>query len=63
MKYDFDNLRSEFANHIVDGMDIDALITFAYEKILENLEDMHEVELLEQVEEFAPHLLDDEVTE
>jgi hypothetical protein len=38
-------------------------MTFAYEKILENLEDMHEVELIEQVKEFAPHLLDDEVAE
>jgi hypothetical protein len=63
MNYDYDKIRSDFANDLVDGMDLDALMTFAYEKILENLEDMHEVELIEQVKEFAPYLLDDEVTE
>jgi hypothetical protein len=63
MNYDYDKIRSDFANDLVDGMDLDALMNFAYEKILENLEDMHEVELIEQVKEFAPHLLDDEVAE
>lgn len=59
---DINTLREQFANDIVDGMDLDALMNFAFEKILENLEDMPDGELMEQVKEFAPYLIDNEVT-
>jgi hypothetical protein len=52
-------LEDTYALHIVDGMDMDTLIQFAYEKIKENLETMSEEELIENVQEYAPHLLDD----
>lgn len=55
-----DILRENYAMQIVGGMDLDALMQFAYEKILENLEDMHDNELIENVQEYAPGLLDEE---
>ena len=57
---DMNTLRENYATQIVDGMDLDALMQFAYEKILENLEDMHDLELIEIVKEYAPNLLDEE---
>ncbi len=57
---DLNILRENYASQIVDGMDIDALCQFAYEKILENLEDMDDIELVENVQEYAPNLLDEE---
>jgi len=53
-----DKLISDYANYTVEGMDMSDLCQFAYQTICENLEKMHEDELLENVQEFAPHLLD-----
>lgn len=33
---------------------------FVYEKILENLDDLTDIELIEAISEFAPHLLNEE---
>jgi len=52
-------IQSKMAQEIEDGMDMDTLAQFAYEKILENLEDMGESEFLENVQEYHPHLLED----
>jgi hypothetical protein len=57
---DLNTLRENYANQIVDGMDLDTLMQFAYEKILENLEDMPDLELVENVKEYAPNLLNEE---
>jgi len=51
-------LISDYATSVVDGMDLDTLVQFAYERIVENLETMTEAEVLENIQEFAPHLLD-----
>ena len=51
-------LQEQLAMEIVDGMDMDTLVQFAYEKILENLEIMGDAEFLEQVQEYHPHLLE-----
>ena len=53
-----DKLISDYANYTVEGMDMNTLCQFAFEIICENLEKLHEDELLENVEQFAPHLLD-----
>jgi hypothetical protein len=53
-----DKLISDYANYTVEGMDMSDLCQFAYQTICENLERLHEDELLENVEEFASHLLD-----
>jgi hypothetical protein len=53
-----EQIMSEYANHIVDGMDTETLCQFAYERIYEDLENMSENELLDSVQEYAPHLID-----
>jgi hypothetical protein len=40
-------------------MDVETLVQFAYDVIVENLEDMSVNEILEQVEVNAPHLLEE----
>ena len=51
-------LEENYATHIVDCMDMDALIQFAYENIKENLHTMSDSGLIEHIEAYAPHLLD-----
>jgi len=53
-----EQIMAEYANHIVDGMDVETLCQFAYERIYEDLENMSENELLDSVQEYAPHLVD-----
>ena len=53
-----EQIMAEYANHIVDGMDVETLCQFAYERIYEDLENMSENELLDSVQEYAPHLID-----
>ena len=51
-------LQEQLATEIIDGMDMDTLVQFAHERILENLEIMGDAEFLEQVQEYHPHLLE-----
>ena len=51
-------LQEQLAMEIIDGMDMDTLVQFAHERILENLEIMGDAEFLEQVQEYHPHLLE-----
>jgi hypothetical protein len=45
----FDQLSGTYAKHVVEGMDIDSLVEFAYETIVENLEDASDETLLERL--------------
>jgi hypothetical protein len=60
MAIDMNALREAYATEIVEGMDIDALGQFVYEKIMENLDDYNDIELIDRINEFAPHLLKEE---
>ena len=51
-------LISDYATSVVDGMDLDTLIEFAYERIVTELQGMTKAEVLENIQEFAPHLID-----
>ena len=51
-------LVENYATHIVDCMDMDALIQFAYENIKETLYAMSDSELIENIEYHTPHFLD-----
>lgn len=51
-------LIENYANHLVDSMDMSSLCQFAYEQICENLEQMDENELMDSIQKYAPHLLD-----
>ena len=44
-----DNFKENYANLIVDGMDMDSLITFAVETILHNLETWDEEDVKEEI--------------
>ena len=44
-----DKLKDDYAYHIVDGMDMDTLITFAVETIAQNMETWTEEELKEEI--------------
>jgi hypothetical protein len=59
MNLDIEQLIENYASDLVEGMDLDTLVQFAYDVIVENLEDMSVNEILEQVEVNAPHLLEE----
>ena len=44
-----DNFKENYANLIVDGMDMDSLVTFAVETILHNLETWDEEDVKEEI--------------
>jgi hypothetical protein len=56
--FDRDQLVEDYASDLVEGMDLDGLIQFAYDVIVEGMGDMSVNEILEQVEANAPHLLE-----
>jgi hypothetical protein len=59
MNLDVVQLIEDYASDIVEGMDLDSLVQFAYDVIVEGLGDMSVNEILEQVEANAPHLLEE----
>lgn len=44
-----DKLKDNYAYHIVDGMDINTLITFAVESIAQNMETWNEQEVKSEI--------------
>ena len=59
MNLDVGQLIEDYATDLVEGMDLDTLVQFAYDVLVENLEDMSVNEILEQVQAHAPHLLEE----
>jgi hypothetical protein len=59
MNLNIEQLIEDYASDLVEGMDLDTLVQFAYDVIVENLENMSVNEILEQVEVNAPHLLEE----
>jgi hypothetical protein len=59
MNLNIEQLIEDYASDLVEGMDLETLVQFAYDVIVENLEDMSVNEILEQVEVNAPHLLEE----
>ena len=56
---DRDNLQDAYINEIIDGMDIKDLMRIVYDNLEQNLEQYSVDELIEEVEEYYPHLLED----
>ena len=48
-----------FAEHIVEGMDMDSLVAYAIERLVVAYGQEDESHLIEQIEHFAPHLLEE----
>ena len=56
---DRDNLQDAYINEIIDGMDIKDLMRIVYDNLEQNFETYSVDELIEEVEEYYPHLLED----
>lgn len=59
MTFDRDQLIADYAQSIVEGWDLDTLLGFAYDKIVENLDKYSDKNLIEEITEFSPDLLED----
>lgn len=59
MSIDRDKITEKYASQVVESMDVDSLVEFAYDTIVENLNDYTIQELIEEVEEYDPDLLDE----
>ena len=55
---DRDELQDAYINEIIDGMDIKDLMRLVYDQLEHNLERYSVNELIAEVEEYYPHLLD-----
>ena len=53
-----DQLASEFALHMAEGMDQDTMFMFVVETLRKQYEFLDKEELLQEVLEYAPHLVD-----
>ena len=53
-----DELQDAYINEIIDGMDIKDLMRIVYDNLEQNLEQYTVDELIEEVEEYYPHLLE-----
>ena len=55
---DRDELQAAYINEIIDGMDIKDLMRIVYDNIEQNLDQYNVDELIEEVQEYYPHLLE-----
>ena len=55
-----DEIEESLINHVIDGMDMDTLVSFARDALYEAYSQYSDQDLLEEVDRFAPHLLDEE---
>lgn len=58
MNFDREQLIADYADSIVEGWDLDTLLGFAYDKIVENLNKYSNENLIEEITEFSPDLLE-----
>ena len=54
-----EKLIEDYASLIVDGMDMDTLVSFAYDTLVSNLESYDDAELIKEVTEYNPELLEE----
>tara|TARA_B100000683_G_C12100320_1_gene394840 strand:+ start:105 stop:347 length:243 start_codon:yes stop_codon:yes gene_type:complete len=58
---DRDKLQEDMINRIIDGMDIDGLCQLAYDYLTENYDKYSVDELITEVEEFYPDMMEESV--
>jgi hypothetical protein len=58
MTFDRDTLIADYAQLIVDGMDMKTMVCFVYDNIVENLSTYSDQTLIEHVTEYNPELLE-----
>ena len=54
-----DKLQDNYVHQIVDDMDMKTLCTFVYDSISGSLDDYSTEELITEVKEYYPHLLEE----
>jgi hypothetical protein len=57
--FDRDSLIADYAQQILDGLDMDAVCSLAYDTLVGNLESYSDEELITEVREYNPELLED----
>ena len=56
--FDRDSLIDDYASLIVEGMDMDTLVSFAFDTLVSNLMSYSDEELIAEVTEYNPELLE-----
>ena len=59
MNFDRDSLIADYAQTILDGLDMDAVLSIAYDTLTSNLSSYSDEELITEVKEYNPELLED----
>ena len=59
-KMNRDQLQNDYIESIIDGMDHKSMYQFVYDTIEQNLETYSDEELVTEVKDYYPHLLEEE---
>jgi hypothetical protein len=59
MSIDRDSLIADYAQQILDGMDMKTMECFVYDTLRDNLSSYSDQELIDEVTEYNPELLED----
>ena len=59
MTFNRDSLIADYAQQILDGMDMKTMECFVYDTLKDNLSSYSDEELIEEVTEYNPELLED----
>jgi hypothetical protein len=59
INFDRESLISDYAEQIIDGMDMDTLTRFAFDMLVENVERLSDKDLISEVNEYTPELLEE----
>jgi hypothetical protein len=57
--FDRESLISDYAEQVIDGMDMDTLTQFAFDMLVENVERLSDKDLISEVNEYTPELLEE----
>jgi len=57
---DRSDIEDSLISHIIEGMDMSTLVSFARDALYEAYSQYSDQDLLEEVDRFAPHLLDED---
>lgn len=58
MSFNREQVIEDYAHSVVEGMDLDTLVQFAYDVMVEDLETLNDEELKEEIYNYYPELLD-----
>lgn len=54
-----DEVLNEFVERIVDGMDMEAIVSYAIDKMRESYDDVSDEDLAKEIADYYPDLLED----